>query len=239
MASVASLMRKLRHTVLGQSHLDMLIPPEVVNDSFSVVIRDIASAPEIRTAIEIGSSSGAGTTASLVAGMRNKDIKHLYCLELSRPRFEKLVARYRKEDWVHCYNLPSVSIEQMPSADDVRQFYDTHPESPIRRHTLPEVEGWLRQDIEYIERMAPADTGIAAARRDSGVDLFDLVLIDGSEFTGEAELDALYGARYVLLDDTMTFKCHSARQRLHADPEYQLVVEDPTCRNGFAAFERR
>ena len=64
------------------------------------------------------------------------------------------------------------------------------------------------------------------------------MLIDGSEFTGRAELDEVYGARYVVLDDTQTFKNLDNYERLRADPAYRLIDEAPALRNGFAAFER-
>ena len=69
--------------------------------------------------------------------------------------------------------------------------------------------------------------------------VFDMVLIDGSEFTGEVELGKVIGARLILLDDTNTFKCFRARQRLLADPDYEVIADDQTLRNGFAAFRRR
>ena len=64
------------------------------------------------------------------------------------------------------------------------------------------------------------------------------MLIDGSEFAGPAELDDVYGARFLLLDDTETFKNWENSRRLRADPEYRLVYADSETRNGFAVFER-
>jgi hypothetical protein len=48
----------------------------------------------------------------------------------------------------------------------------------------------------------------------------------------------VYGARYVVLDDTKTMKNLENYERLRADPDYRLIEEDPDLRNGFAAFER-
>jgi hypothetical protein len=70
-----------------------------------------------------------------------------------------------------------------------------------------------------------------------GIETFDAVLIDGSEFTGSAELDEVYGARFILLDDTETFKNWKNMRRLEADPRYRLVQHDPSTRNGFAVFQ--
>ena len=64
------------------------------------------------------------------------------------------------------------------------------------------------------------------------------MLIDGSEFTGRAELDEVIGARFLLLDDTLTYKNYDNVRRLEADERYRLVEADRCVRNGFAIFER-
>ncbi len=73
----------------------------------------------------------------------------------------------------------------------------------------------------------------------SGVADFDLVLIDGSEFTGAAELDRVYGARCIALDDVNAYKNYDNYQRLKRDARYRLVEEDWSTRNGYAIFRRR
>ncbi len=98
--------------------------------------------------------------------------------------------------------------------------------------------GWLQQDIDYLTDHALSCLGIAQIKEQHGIDTFDAVLIDGSEFTGSAELDEVYGARFILLDDTETFKNWENTRRLEADPRYRLVRRDSSTRNGFAVFER-
>lgn len=233
------LQRTLRHSILRQSELDIVIPPEISNDNFARLIRQLAAEPTVHTVLEIGSSSGAGSTAQLVAGLGEKEKTDLYCLELSSARFAELSKRYRHVLWVHCYNVSSVPLEKMPTEADVEEFFTTHPDSPIHRFKLKQVQRWLKQDIDYMRNAGAFQNGIDVARRDAGVLFFDLVLIDGSEFTGEPELDELYGAKYILLDDTMTFKNWVNYERLSIDSNYELLEEDQSCRNGFAAFKHR
>jgi len=64
------------------------------------------------------------------------------------------------------------------------------------------------------------------------------VLIDGSEFAGRAELEEVYGARFLPIDDTETFEDREDSRRLQADPEYRLIRAELHVRNGFAVFER-
>ncbi|MBW2169777.1 MAG: tetratricopeptide repeat protein, partial [Deltaproteobacteria bacterium] len=64
------------------------------------------------------------------------------------------------------------------------------------------------------------------------------VLIDGSEFTGKAELDEVYGAKIIMLDDINGYKNYHNYQRLVADKTYELIAENWQVRNGYAAFRR-
>ena len=48
----------------------------------------------------------------------------------------------------------------------------------------------------------------------------------------------MYGARFILLDDTRTFKNWESSRRLEADPSYRRVTASRWTRNGFAVFER-
>ena len=75
-------------------------------------------------------------------------------------------------------------------------------------------------------------------KQENNIELFDLVLIDGSEFTGNAELDEVYGAKFICLDDINTFKNYKNHHELLSDLNYELVVENSSVRNGFSIFRR-
>lgn len=98
--------------------------------------------------------------------------------------------------------------------------------------------GWLQQDLDYLTREGLSGYGIRDVRRREGIEGFDAVLIDGSEFTGTAELEEVYGARFLILDDTRTFKNYGNCRRLERDPAYRLLARSRWTRNGFAVFER-
>lgn len=66
-----------------------------------------------------------------------------------------------------------------------------------------------------------------------------MVLIDGSEFTGFAELQLIDGANFILLDDICTFKNWKSFRQLRSDSRYQLMVYQPALRNGFAVFRKK
>ena len=152
-------------------------------------------------------------------------------------RYAALVDRWGDQDFVHCHHVSSVPVERLASAADVERFYRDIP-SRLGEFDLKDGPGWLQQDIDYLRDSGLSGAGIAQIKERYGVETFDAVLIDGSEFAGRAELEEVYGARFLLLDDTETFKNWQTSRSLQADPAYSLIRADPHVRNGFAVFER-
>ncbi len=221
------------------SDLEEIISPEIKDDAFYQLIRELSASQPLRHVLEIGSSAGGGSTEAFVAGLaENTGNPKLFCIEVSKPRFEVLRKSYAEIPFVHCYNMSSVSPDEFPSAAEVESFY-CNENSGLTKFPLLEVLRWLDQDIAYV-RDAGVDAGaIERIKAEHSIDTFDLVLIDGSEFTGEVELAKVIGARLILLDDTNTFKCFRARQLLLAHPDYELIADDQTLRNGYSAFSRK
>ena len=82
------------------SQLDLLISPEIKHDLFYRTIEAIGRYAPVRHVLEIGSSSGEGSTEAWVRGMRENVLRpRLYCLEVSRVRFEALSRHWEKEDF--------------------------------------------------------------------------------------------------------------------------------------------
>jgi hypothetical protein len=222
----------------ASSELDRLIAPEIRDDAFSRAIVDVGATPGVRTILEIGSSSGAGSTEAWVRGaLRNPVTPQLHCIEVSKARHAALADRWRAHPFVHTYNVSSVPLERFPTDEEVTRFH-REVRSKLRRVPLPTVLGWLHQDVDYVREHRLSRHGIREIREQHGIDRFDAVLIDGSEFTGTAELDEVYGARFLLLDDTRSFKNWANMRRLEADPAYRLIEKSRWTRNGFAVFER-
>ena len=221
------------------SGLDRLIPPEIRDDRLYRWIARIAATPGVRHILEIGSSSGAGSTEAFVSGaLRNAVRPHVHCLEISRARFRALVDRYREHDFVHCYNRSSVPLELFPDAADIDAFR-RRTWSRFRFIPRATVLQWLRQDTDYMREHGLSEHGIRHIRTLHGIACFDAVLIDGSEFSGPADLEEVYGARFIVLDDIRTYKNGDNYRRLLRDPEYARVAHSRWLRNGFAIFERR
>lgn len=214
-----------------------VIPPEIKNDAFYELIKRLSANEPLTHVLEIGSSAGGGSTEAFVNGLsRNPTKPSLYCIEVSRARFDILAQTYAKHSFVRCYNLSTLSVAEFPAENEVIAWYNAHPKSHLARWPIETVLTWLRQDIDYVRSAGVESGAIARIKKDNAVDRFDMVLIDGSEFTGSREYEQVRGARIVLLDDTETFKCHDVREQLLVDPAYEVIVNDPFVRNGYAAF---
>ena len=219
--------------------LSTLITAEVFQDEFYEAIVNLARSALIDTVLEIGSSSGGGSTLAWVEGLRsNPRHPKLYCMEVSRVRWAALKDRWEGEGFVECFLGSSVRPDQFPTAAQVENFLKT-VDGPLREYPVEQILGWLEEDLAYIEKEDVPCGCIAEIKRARGIEHFGAVLIDGSEFTGDAELDEVYGAEFILLDDTQTYKCHSARQRLLHDPGYEMIADNPTLRHGYSIFQRR
>jgi hypothetical protein len=218
--------------------LDYVIPAEIKGDEFYRAIVEVASTPGLEHILEIGASGGAGSTEAFVTGiLKRSDRPKLHCIEVSAPRYDALVKRHAALDFVHCYRVSSVPVASFPSPAEVEEFHRT-VDSKLSRFPLNQVLGWLEKDVAYIQSQDIPTNGIQMIRDAHGIDVFGAVLIDGSEFTGAAELKEVYGARFLLLDDICTYKNYANFRALKGDAAYRLVEAAEKPRNGYAVFER-
>lgn len=220
------------------SELDRIIPPEIKDDDLYRAIRTLSAEAPLRHILEIGSSAGGGSTEAFVQGiMQNPTRPVLYCMEISTARFQSLQARYGNHPQVRCLQASSVGLEQFPTEKELALFYRFVP-TALNNYPLETVLGWLRQDIAYLRENDIPPNGIRQIKERFAIATFDMVLIDGSEFLGRAELEEVYGAGIIALDDINGFKNIHNYQRLAEDTQYSLVLENHALRNGFAIFIR-
>ena len=109
------------------SGLDAIIDAEVNQNTRSYyIIQEYLKRVPVSTIIEIGASSGGGTTEALIKGVLNSPSKgngvRMASVEVSRARFKNLKERYQDIPFFTPYNTSSVPLDKFPSDDDVRFF---------------------------------------------------------------------------------------------------------------------
>lgn len=212
-----------------------IIPAEIKDDPFYFFIIDLLQtrSSEINNILEIGASSGAGSTEAIMKGKQGTDID-LYSLEVCTERFIPLKTLYAADNHFHPLNMSSVRIDDFPSKLDIEMFHrEIH--TTLNTYTIETVLTWYDNDISYIQQNHIEQDAI---RKLSADRVFEMVLIDGSEFTGLSELKLVIGkTKFILLDDINAYKCYHADALLASDSRYKCLVKDLSVRNGFSAYE--
>jgi hypothetical protein len=217
-----------------------IIGPEIKNDSFYYDIIKLIQNENINTILEIGASSGEGSTEAIMTGKnisQNKDNIKIFSLEVCSERFELLKKRYENESNFYPYNCSSVDINEFPSVNEIISFCN-EGKTFMNPESIPTVLSWYNSDISYIAVNNIQQNGINTIKKEHNIEKFDMVLIDGSEFTGFAELQKVYGAKFILLDDINAFKNYKSNQMLKNDKNYQLLTENNQLRNGYTIYKR-
>ena len=218
-----------------------IIPPEIKNDNFyNLIINILSTDTSIKNVIEIGASSGEGSTEAIINGnLQRKDTNNMdiFSLEVCTERFDKLKARYDNIQYFHPLNMSSVKIDEFPSKLVIRNFHK-NIRTILNHYPIDLVLSWYDSDKEYIIKNDIPVNGIEFIKKKYKINTFDFALIDGSEFTGEVELSKLLGSRYILLDDINAFKNYHNHQTLKNNKDYECITEDYQTRNGFSAFKK-
>lgn len=226
-----------------------IIPAEIQGGQFFELIKDIVKRPEIKTILEIGSSSGEGSTRAILESLAllPSDYKQVHCLEISAERHLKLEEYLKSDNRFKAHRLSSITPEDFPDFEAVSNFY-INIESKLNKYEIDTVRSWYEKDISYIyanPELTPMDSngvkigGISWIKKKYGISEFDFVLIDGGEFTGFEEFMEIRSSIYIALDDTQTFKSWKVRESLLSNSEYRLIAENLNERNGWSIFVKK
>lgn len=222
------------------SKLETQILPEIVNDELFDTLESLASQADIKTVLEIGTGSGEGSTLAIFKGLsrnKNKNIS-FHTIEISKQRAESVIERYKGSWFMHVHVGCSVSLDDYATDSQIEKFYNSK-KTALNKYPLELVLGWKKEELDYITENNVECGIINKIEAESKVKNFDMVLIDGSEFTGHAELKMLIGAKYIVLDDINAFKNNDNYNLLAASKQYSLIKENWTLRNGFAVFKKQ
>jgi hypothetical protein len=220
---------------------DVLIQPEIIDDSFSFYLKQITQNTNLKNFLEIGASSGQGSTKTLVNQINlrsDKDLCRYFAIEVSEIRHKALMEYFQQYKFFRAFNTTSVAITKYPSHFEVIFFYIRH-KTNLNKYPLAVILLWLVREKKYLKsktNIVAKEDGISEVQKKFDIDKFDFVLIDGSEFTGFEEMLLIYGALVICLDDTNSFKNYKTYQYLKKSQDYQLYVNNPLIRNGFAIF---
>lgn len=215
----------------------MIIPAEIKNDELYYSIIDLvcSNRDEISNIIEIGASSGDGSTEAFIKGIEKSGKRiDLYSFEINKQRFSLLSERYRNLEFFHPLNQSSVGIDEYPTEEDIKLFYNS-VKTNLNQYSLDRVLSWYYEEKKYIKENNIEEDGIEKLKRSSQL---NVAFIDGSAFTGYQELSKLKGCGYIILDDVNDIKNWNSHQFLLYSSEYELLKENLKLRNGFSIWKK-
>jgi len=196
-----------------------------IHDSFGKALAKYSEGLDV--GLEIGGGTGDGSTQCIRT-------KRLFSIENHPDRIGRHSMNLSARGGVSVKGtatLPSLWMNQL----DIAEFYGTN-KTTINQYPLDQVLGWYHECIEFAQ---PYSTNAIEDIHIEHKVNFNFVLIDGSPFSGEAELRCvrpfLAEKAIIALDDVNDIKNLANYNKLKGFGK--LLWEDWSVRNGAAIFE--
>jgi hypothetical protein len=216
------------------------IPPEIYFDEFYMAIQSICQESKLHTFLEIGSSSGEGSTAAISKALKVRGGDYqLHLMEIDLVRFRNLSKKYGKNKNIYIHRLSSIALEEFPTSSNVENYLASGL-MPLNR-PIELLMSWYWSEFNFLKENVEIcrENGINIIKSHHQISDFDFVLLDGGEFAGPVELKYVLGSKYILLDDINSYKNFESFRTLVAHPDYDLLTVNKKVRNGFAIFRSR
>ena len=192
---------------------------QIQNDIFSQRIREFAKDPAYKTFLEIGTWNGLGSTKQFADEFAHRTDDYIfYSLECNKDKSLYAKSLYKDNDKIHILN-------EVIFNDEPRDFYEIFPQCKVNAI----YKRW--NDVDMIN-MNQCNLFLD---RHGLPEIFDIILLDGGEFTTYFEFQKLKDkCRYLLLDDINVDKCTLIVKEIEANPDkWQIIEKNTTTRNGF------
>jgi len=188
---------------------------QICNDDFSKEIEQYASNLKFKTFLEIGTWNGLGSTKAFVEGFKNRDDSYIfYSLECNKDKWSDAVKLYTGNYRVNLLN-EVIWNEEPPD------FYKIFPQCLSDE----KYKHWNEVDIINMKKCN------VFLNRPNIPEIFDVVLLDGGEFTTYYEYQLLKNrCKILMLDDVKSDKCRLIAQEIVSDPTWKIVKQgDVRC----------
>jgi hypothetical protein len=196
---------------------------QICNDDFSKDIEEYASNTSYKTFLEIGTWNGLGsTTKSFISGFNNRNDDYIfYSLECNKDKSNDAAKLYHNNKNIHILN--EVIWNEEPS-----NFYEIFPQclsNEMYKH-------WNEVDIINMKNCN------LFLNRSNLPEIFDVILLDGGEFTTYYEFQLLKNkCKILMLDDTNVDKCKLIVEEILSDTTWKVLKHSET-RNGYLIAEK-
>jgi len=191
---------------------------QISNDIFSKEIEKYASNKNNKTFLEIGTWNGLGSTKAFVNGLSKRNDNYVfYSLECNSDKAKQAQELYKNYEKVKILN-------EVIWNEEPKDFYQIFPQCK----TNELYKKWNDVDIINMKRCS------LFLERENLPDIFDILLLDGGEFTTYYEFQLLKNrCKILMLDDTKTAKCKLIVKEIKNNPQSWKIIKEENVRNGF------
>ena len=176
---------------------------------------------------------------------KNPNFPHvrLFCIEAVQQMYSALALT--RAPYMKCYRVCSSNPKKHYSDAEIERFFrEDWPKAPFETPAERQDPNWHKRERDrynkyFFKERLPLD-GVELIKERNQVEGFDLALVDGGTYSGRSDVAAVYGAKYLVLDDIHTLKCTWSFRELQHDSNYRLIMHKPCTEAhfGYAAFER-
>ena len=197
------------HGSIGQINL---------NTKFGKLLKKYSEDSNAKSILEIGTWNGFGSTRCIIEGLQNRTNEYIfYSLECNTEKSNSAKKLYENIDNVHILN--EVIINVMPE-----NIYEIFPE--ILKNS--DYNYWNSIDFSNMKDKP------LFLERPNLPQIFDIILLDGGEFTTYFEYQLLKDrCKYLMLDDINVTKCKLIVKEIENNPDKWEILEKDNERNGF------
>ena len=196
---------------------------QIQDDEFSKKIREFSKNPKNKSFLEIGTWNGLGSTRQFVIELENRTDDYIfYSLECNKEKSDYAKSLYVKNKKLHILNEVIFNVEP-------NNFYDIFPQ--CKENEI--YKRWNEIDMVNMKLCT-----LFLNRPELPI-IFDVILLDGGEFTTYFEFQILkHRCKYLMLDDINVSKCELIVKEIESNPDKWNIIEKNTvARNGFMICE--
>ena len=195
---------------------------QICNDEFSIEIEKYATNLNYKTYLEIGTWNGLGSTRAFSNGFKNRTDEYIfYSLECNKDKNADAAELYKDNDKIHILN--EVIWNERP--EDFYQIFPKLLKNDLHRK-------WNQVDVINMRNCK------IFLDRPNLPEIFDVILLDGGEFTTYYDFKLLKNrCKILMLDDTNTDKCKLIVNEISSDSTWRIIKQE-NLRNGFLIAEK-
>jgi hypothetical protein len=197
---------------------------QICNDDFSLYIKSLASNSNYKYYLEIGTWNGLGSTKQFIEGFLSRNDNFIfYSLECNKDKSNEAKDMYSNLITSGEINILNEVLFQ--NNNEINEINKIFPQTINNKM----YKNWNDIDIKNMEKCN------LFLERSNLPQIFDVILLDGGEFTTYFEFHLLKNrCKFLLLDDINTDKCKLIVKEIrNNNDKWKILVENTKVRNGF------